>query len=44
MMTRTTLQGYMKAEPFRAFRLHLVSGRTFEIRHPEMLKLLQSTV
>jgi hypothetical protein len=44
MMSRQTIQGYIKAEPFRPFRLHLVSGRTFDIRHPEMIKLLQSTV
>jgi hypothetical protein len=44
MMTRQTIQGYVKAEPFRPFRLHLVSGRTFDIRHPEMIKLLQSTM
>ena len=44
MMTTQTIQGYVKAEPFRAFRLHLVSGRTFDIRHPEMIKLLKSTI
>ena len=44
MMTKPTIQGYIKAEPFRPFRFHLVSGRTFDIRHPEMIKLLQSTV
>lgn len=44
MMTKQTIQGYIKAEPFRPFRVHLVSGRTFDIRHPEMVKLLQSTL
>ena len=44
MMTKQTIQGYVKAEPFRPFRLHLASGRTFEIRHPEMIKILQSTI
>jgi hypothetical protein len=44
MMTKQTIQGYIKAEPFRPFRLHLVSGRTFDIRHPEMIKVLQSTI
>ena len=44
MMTKQTIQGYVKAEPFRAFRLHLMSGRTFDIRHPEMIKVLQSTI
>ena len=44
MMTKQTIQGYVKAEPFRPFRLHLVSGRTFDIRHPELIKILQSTI
>lgn len=44
MMTPQTVLGYVKAEPFRAFRLHLVSGRTFDVRHPEMIKVLKSTV
>jgi hypothetical protein len=44
MMTKQTIQGYVKAEPFRPFRLHLVSGRTFDIRHPELIKVLQSTL
>lgn len=44
MVTKQTIQGYVKAEPFRPFRLHLVSGRTFDIRHPEMIKVLQTTL
>ena len=44
MMTPQTVLGYIKAEPFRAFRIHLASGRTFEIRHPEMIKVLRSSV
>ncbi len=44
MMTKQTIQGYVKAEPFRPFRLHLVSGRTFDVRHPEMIKILQNTI
>lgn len=30
---------YIKAEPFRPFRIHMVSGRTYDIRHPEMVKV-----
>lgn len=44
MMTKQTIQGYVKAEPFRAFRLDLASGRTFDVRHPEMIKILHSTI
>lgn len=28
---------YVKAEPFRPFRIRMNSGRTFDIRHPEMI-------
>lgn len=42
MTTPQTLLVYVKAEPFRPFRLHLASGRTFDIRHPEMIKVLKS--
>jgi hypothetical protein len=44
MQTPQTILGYVKAEPFRAFRLHLASGRTYDIRHPEMIKVLRSGV
>jgi hypothetical protein len=44
MMTPQTVLGYVKAEPFRPFRLHLASGRTYDVRHPEMIKVLKSSV
>lgn len=44
MMTKHPIQGYVKAEPLRPFCLHLASGRTFEIRHPELMKILRSTI
>jgi len=44
MINPQTVLGYIKAEPFRAFRLHLASGRTFDIRHPEMVKVLKSSL
>ncbi len=44
MMIPQTVLGYVKAEPFRPFRIHLASGRTSEIRHPEMIKVLKSSV
>ena len=34
----------MKAEPFRPFRIHMASGRTFDIRHPEMVKVGKSDI
>jgi hypothetical protein len=30
---------WMRAAPFRPFRLHLVGGRSDDIRHPEMLRV-----
>jgi hypothetical protein len=30
---------YVRAEPFRPFRIRMSSGRTFEIRHPEMVRV-----
>ena len=44
MLTPESLRGYVKAEPFRPFRLHLASGRTLDVQHPEMLKILKSSV
>jgi hypothetical protein len=42
MLTYQRVLDYVKAEPFRPFRIHLASGRTFDIRHPEMIKVLKS--
>jgi hypothetical protein len=39
MMTPTAVLGYVKAEPFRPFRIHMASGRVYEVRHPEMIKV-----
>lgn len=44
MMTPKTVLEYVKAQPFRPFRLHLASGRTFEVYHPEMIKVLKNYV
>jgi hypothetical protein len=30
---------YVRAAPFRPFRIHLASGQTFDIRHPEMVRV-----
>jgi hypothetical protein len=42
MITSSQLLTYVKAEPFRPFRLHMASGKTFDIRHPEMVKVGKS--
>ncbi len=35
---------WTRATPFVPFRIHLNSGPTFEIRHPEMLRVSRTTV
>lgn len=44
MIAPQNILGYVKAEPFRPFRLHLASGRTFDVRHPEMIEVLRSSI
>ncbi len=44
MITPQTVRDYLRAEPFRPFRLSAASGRTFDVRHPEMIKVLKSSV
>jgi hypothetical protein len=38
-MTPQELLNYVNAKPFRPFRIRMNSGRTFEIRHPEMVRV-----
>ena len=35
---------WLRATPFVPFRIRLNSGRSFEIRHPEMLRVGRSSV
>jgi hypothetical protein len=35
---------WIRAVPFQPFRIHLNSGRSYEIRHPEMLRVGRSSV
>lgn len=44
MVTPPQVLAYVKDQPFGPFRLHMASGRTFDIRHPEMIKVLRSSV
>ncbi len=41
-MTPSSILNYVKAAPFRPFRIHMASGRTFDVRHPEMVKVGKS--
>jgi hypothetical protein len=42
MITPGSIKEYLKAQPFRPFRLHMASGGTFDVRHPELLKVGRS--
>ncbi len=43
-MRREELIEAIRAAPFRPFRLYVSDGRTFDIRHPEMLMVGRHTV
>jgi hypothetical protein len=43
-MTANDLLFWLRAAPFRPFRIVLNSGRTYDIRHPEMLKVGRSNM
>ncbi len=30
---------YVRASPFRPYRIQMVSGRTIDVRHPEMVRV-----
>jgi hypothetical protein len=38
-MTPQEVLNYVQAQPFRPFRIRMNSGRTFDIRHPEMIRV-----
>lgn len=44
MLSYQKIGSYLTAEPFRPFRIQLTSGRTFEIRHPEMVSVGRTTM
>jgi len=38
-MSSQEVLNYLQAQPFRPFRIRMNSGRTFDIRHPEMVRV-----
>ncbi len=38
-MSSREILAYVKAQPFRPFRVLMSSGRAYEIRHPEMIRV-----
>ncbi|MDZ4779221.1 MAG: hypothetical protein SGJ19_03105 [Planctomycetia bacterium] len=39
MLTPQEVLRYLKAEPFRPFRIHLASGNVFDVKHPELARV-----
>ncbi len=39
MINLASILTYTKAQPFRPFRIQMASGKTFDVRHPEMVKV-----
>ena len=37
IVTPSTLQTFVRASPFRAFRITMNSGKTYDVRHPEFI-------
>lgn len=44
MITSQRLGSYVSAAPFQPFRVATASGRTFEVRHPEMIEVGRTTM
>jgi hypothetical protein len=38
-MTPQEVLNHVRTQPFRPFRIRMNSGRTFDIRHPEMIRV-----
>ena len=41
-MTVQTFRDLLAAQPFEPFRIEMSSGKHYEIRHPEMAKLMKT--
>lgn len=44
MISYQRMGSYVTAEPFRPFRITMAGGRTFDIRHPEMVQVGRTTM
>lgn len=44
MIAPRTMIDFVTAEPFQPFRIHMASGVTFDVGHPEMIKVGRSSV
>ncbi len=43
-MNTDAIRDLLKRQPFRPFVVHLSNGETYEVRHPEFVILLKSTI
>jgi hypothetical protein len=44
MIAPRTIIDFVTAEQFSLFRLHMASGTTFDVRHPEMIRVGRSSM
>lgn len=44
MMNYKEVMSHVTAEPFRPFRIHTASGRSFDIKHPEVVQVGKTTL
>jgi hypothetical protein len=44
MMTSKEVLNHVTAEPFRPFRIRTASGRSFEVKHPEVVQVGKTTL
>ncbi len=35
---------WLKAQPFRPFRINMNNGRTYDVRHPEFVRLMTTSL
>jgi hypothetical protein len=41
MLRPEALLSYVRADHFRPFRIKMLSGKTYDIRHPEMIRVMR---
>ena len=44
MLTPGTVLEFVTADPCRPFRMHMARGRTFDVGHPESVKVGRSSI
>ena len=44
MLAPRIVLDFVTAEPFRPFRMHMASGRTFDVGHPDMVAVGRSWI